>query len=55
METTKMDDKNLQEYVRRDFYRSNLDKYRKYFDEWFNNLTETQLYFWGKRMNGEIC
>lgn len=29
----------LKEYVRRDFYRSNIDKYRKYFDEWYDNLT----------------
>ena len=53
MET--QDQKSLKEYIRRDFYRSNIDKYRKYFDDWYNNLTDTQLYFWKKRMNGEIC
>ena len=47
--------KTLKEYIRRDFYNSNIDKYRKYFDDWYNNLTETQLYYWNKRMNGEIC
>lgn len=47
--------KSLKEYIRRDFYNSNIDKYRKYFDDWYNNLTDTQLYFWNKRMNGEIC
>ena len=25
------------------------------FDEWYDNLTDNQLYFWNKRMNGEIC
>ena len=46
---------NLKEYVRQDFYRSNLDQYRKYFEEWYENLTEAQLEFWVKRMNGQIC
>ena len=49
------DQKSLKEYIRKDFYSSNIDKYRKYFDDWYNNLTDTQLYFWNKRMNGEIC
>ena len=49
------EEKSLKEYIRRDFYNSNIDKYRKYFDVWYNNLTETQLYYWNKRMNGEIC
>ena len=51
----KQEDKSLKEYIRRDFYSSNIDKYRKYFDEWYDNLTDNQLYFWNKRMNGEIC
>ena len=46
---------DLKEYIRRDFYRSNLEKYRKYFEEWYENLTETQLEFWVKRMDGQIC
>ena len=46
---------DLKESVRQDFYRSNLDKYRKYFEEWYENLTETQLEFWVKRMDGQIC
>lgn len=45
----------LKEYIRRDFYWSNIDKYRKYFDEWYDNLTEIQLEFWEKRMEGQIC
>ena len=46
---------DLKEYIRKDFYWSNLAKYRKYFKEWYENLTETQLEFWTKRTNGQIC
>ena len=45
----------LKEYIRRDFFRSNIEKYYRYFDEWYNNLTEIQLVFWIKRMEGQIC
>lgn len=30
---------DLKEYIRRDFYFSNIEKYRKYFEEWYLNLT----------------
>ena len=46
---------DLKEYIRKDFYWFNLAKYRKYFEEWYENLTETQLEFWAKRMEGQIC
>ena len=46
---------DLKEYIRRDFYFSNIDKYHKYFEEWYLNLTDTQLEFWTKRMEGQIC
>ena len=46
---------DLKEYIRKDFYWSNLAKYRKYFEEWYENLTETQLEFWAKRMERQIC
>ena len=46
---------DLKEYIRQDFYRSNIDKYRKYFDMWYNNLTDTQLYFYELRKQGQIC
>lgn len=46
---------DLKEYIEKDFYRSNIAKYRKYFEEWYENLTEIQLEFWAKRMNGQIC
>lgn len=36
----------LKEYLWNEFKYNVLPKYYKYFDEWFNNLTETQiLYF----------
>lgn len=37
--------KELYDKLKEDFYRSNHSKYRKYFDEWYNNLTVTQV-FW---------
>ena len=39
---------DLKEYIRQDFYRSNIDKYRKYFEEWYKNLTETQGKTYGR-------
>lgn len=45
----------LKEYIRRDFFRSNIEKYYRYFDEWYSNLTDIQLGFWAKRMEGQIC
>ena len=45
----------LKDYVRKDFYYSNIDKYRRYFDEWYDGLTEIQLEFWQRRMEGQIC
>lgn len=46
---------SLKEYIRKDFFRSNIEKYYRYFDEWYNNLTDIQLEFWEKRMEGQIC
>ncbi len=33
----------LFEHLRQQFYWNNHTKYRKYFDEWVNNLTPTQI------------
>lgn len=47
----------LEEYLRRMFYRDNHPKYRKYFEEWFNNLTPNQIhgaklwYYWEQSNN----
>ncbi len=49
-----MEDK-LKEYIWQDFRRSNIPKYYKYFDEWYNNLTDNQKYYWSLRMTGKIC
>lgn len=55
MNLTELEYNNLKEYIRRDFYFSNHVKYRKYFEEWFSNLTDIQIEYWIKRMNGQIC
>ena len=49
-----MEDK-LKEYIWQDFRKSNIPKYYKYFDEWYNNLTDIQKYYWGLSMSGKIC
>ena len=39
-------------YLRERFYKNNHAKYRKYFDEWINNVTKSQLYYFEiERMN----
>lgn len=46
---------NLKAYVWQDFRKNNILKYYKYFDEWYNNLTDIQKYYWSLRMTGKIC
>ena len=42
----------LYNYLRERFYKNNHDKYRKYFDEWINGITEIQMdYFEKERLN----
>ena len=37
----------LKEWCKENFYRCNIPKYRKYFDEWWHNLTLPQkLYYY---------
>ena len=36
----------LKEYLWNEFKLNNIPKYYKYFDEWFNNLTYTQLLYY---------
>lgn len=43
MNLTELEYNNIKEYIRRDFYLSNHVKYRKYFEEWFSNLTDIQI------------
>lgn len=38
------------EWIEDDFIKSNHKKYHKYFDEWFNNLTKDQLYYFERSM-----
>lgn len=35
-------------YLQQRFYRNNHAKYRKYFEEWVQNVTETQLMYFEK-------
>lgn len=35
----------LYNYLQERFYKNNHDKYRKYFEEWVTNLTDSQLYY----------
>lgn len=42
----------LYEHLRQQFYRNNHPKYRKYFEEWISNITESQIsYFEIERIN----
>ena len=36
-------DSCLYDYLEKEFYYSNIKKYRKYFKEWVNNLTKDQI------------
>ena len=38
-------DNVLYEHLKNQFFRNNHAKYRKYFEEWFSNLTKEQLYY----------
>lgn len=42
----------MRHYLRARFYRDNIPKYYKYFDSWFDNLTENQLYYFEKDLKG---
>lgn len=44
---------NLKAYVWQDFRKNNIPKYYKYFDEWYNNITDIQKYYWTLRMSGK--
>lgn len=41
------------EYLKQRFYRDNIFKYHKYFEEWFSNLTDTQLFYF--KIDQEKC
>ena len=42
----------LKEYLWIEFNHSTVSKYRKYFEEWFSNLTENQILFYTAYMSG---
>lgn len=43
----------LKEYLWNEFRYNTLKKYYKYFDEWYNNLTDNQILFFISYMNGK--
>lgn len=48
---------DVKQYLWHEFKLNNNPKYYKYFEEWFNNLTETQLLFYNAYSKGDktIC
>ena len=45
----------LKQYMKTRFERDNLNKYRIYFESWFSNLTNNQLYYFKKDYERTIC
>lgn len=45
-------DENLKEYLRKEFYKCNHNKYLHYFELWVSNLTKAQI-AWYKNYYGE--
>ena len=41
---------NLRDYLRKEWKHNNISKYQKYFDMWFNNLTDNQIYYYNLYM-----
>ncbi len=44
----------LKEWLRVEFYKSNIPKYQKYFYEWVNNITENQIYGFEQQRIGQL-
>lgn len=43
----------LKEYLHKEFTWNTIKKYYKYFDEWFDNLTEIQIMWYECYMKGQ--
>ena len=43
----------LKEYLYKEFTWNTIKKYYKYFDDWFNNLTEDQIKYYMCYMKGQ--
>ncbi len=41
----------IRHYLQKIFKHQNINKYHKYFDEWFNNLTNIQLMYFERDMH----
>lgn len=44
----------LEQYLREEWYKNNMPKYYKYFEEWFNNLTNNQIFYFTQSKNKHI-
>ena len=44
---------NLKQYLWEEFRRNNIPKFYKYFNEWIENLTESQIMFYGAYAEGK--
>ena len=44
---------DLHLYLNKEFKYNTIPKYYRYFEEWFNNLTENQLLYYNVYKNGE--
>lgn len=42
----------MKEYLWKEFSHSTIPKYYKYFEDWFNNLTKSQLEYYKAYMEG---
>jgi hypothetical protein len=42
---------DLRDYLHKEWKMRNHPKYLKYFEEWFKNITENQIYYFTKEMN----
>ena len=45
---------NLHTYLEREWRFNNHAKYQHYFEEWFSNLTDSQIFYFTKDMNKSI-
>lgn len=48
-----MSKESIKPYLQNRFNRDNHDKYLKYFEEWFLNLTDNQVYYFIKDFENE--
>lgn len=45
----------FKQYTKTRFERDNIKKHRIYFESWYSNLTESQLYYFKKDYERTVC